>query len=152
MSKTMEEGFAIMVRVSFFQQIKKLKEGKKVMALKLSLKKSVFPVEIGTFKFEVDLSDDKAKELEEKVTTFLKGISDLAGSSENEEEFAALLAHVFDALLGEGAYEKLYGYAKRVDLLAELLEELILALVSKLPGRLALVDAVKATKQADGQG
>ena len=37
------------------------------MALKLNLKKSIFPVEIGDFKFEVDLSDDKAKDFEEKI-------------------------------------------------------------------------------------
>ena len=119
------------------------------MALKLSLKKSIFPVEIGEFKFEVDLSDDKAKDLEEKVSAFLKGINDLAGNPENEEKFTELLKNVFDELLGEGAYEKLYDYAKRVDLLAELLEELVLALVSKLPGRSALIDAIKATKQAE---
>lgn len=122
------------------------------MALKLSLKKSIFPVEIGTFKFEVDLSDDKAKDLEEKVTTFLKGINELTGTPENEEKVATLLKNVFNELLGEGAYEKLYDYTKRVDLLAELLEELVLALVSKLPGRSAFIEAVKATKQADGQG
>jgi len=120
-----------------------------VMALKLSLKKSIFPVEIGDFKFEVDLSDDRAKGLEEKMTAFLKGINELAGAPEHEAEFAALLEGVFDELLGSGAYEKLYEYAKRVDVLAELLEALVLALVSKLPGRSALVDAIQAAKQTD---
>ena len=119
------------------------------MALKLSLKKSIFPVEIGKFKFEVDLSDDKAKDFEEKMTTFLKEINDL--SPENEDKFATLLKNVFDELLGTGAYEKLYDYTKRVDLLAELLEELILALISKLPGRSALVEAIKVAKLVDGK-
>ena len=119
------------------------------MALKLSLKKSIFPVEIGEFKFEVDLSDDKSKDFEAKMTTFLKEINDL--SPENKDKFATLLKNVFDELLGVDAYEKLYGYTKRVDILAELLEELILALVSKLPGRSALVEAIKVAKLVDGK-
>ena len=118
------------------------------MALKLSLKKSIFPVEIGEFKFEVDLSDDKTKDFEEKMTTFLKGIHELSELAENEERFAGLLRDIFDELLGTGAYEKLYGYAKRLDLLTELLEDLVLTLASKLPGRSVLVDEIKAAKQA----
>lgn len=121
------------------------------MALKLSLKKSIFPVEIGEFNFEVDLSDDKAKDFEEKMTTFLNGIKELKGAPASEDKFAELLKDVFDELLGVGAYEKLYGYAKRTDLLAELLENLVLALVSNLPGRSAMVKAIQTTKQADNQ-
>lgn len=119
------------------------------MALKLNLKKSVFPVEIGEFKFEVDLSDHQSRQLEEKMTAFLKGIHELSEVSDNEQQFASLLANVFDELLGAGAYEKLYHHAQRLDLLAELLEELILALVAKLPGRFELVKAIQTAKQAD---
>lgn len=119
------------------------------MALKLSLKKSIFPVEIGEFKFEVDLSDDKTEAFEEKVTVFLAGINQLSEAPDNETKFAELLQNVFDGLLGAGAYEKLYSYAKRNDILAELLEELVLALVAKLPGRQGLIDSIKAAKMAE---
>ena len=118
------------------------------MALKLNLKKSIFPIEIGEFEFEVDLSDDKSKAFEEKVTTFLTGINQLDEVPENETKFAELLQNVFDGLLGNGAYEQLYNYAQRNDILAELLEELVLALVSKLPGRQGLIDDIKAAKMA----
>ena len=120
------------------------------MALKLNLKKSLFPVEIGEFKFEVDLSDDKTTEFEEKVTTFLTEITDLQATPENEAKFAELLQTVFDGLLGTGAYEQLYNYAKRTDILAELLEELVLALISKLPGRSAITEEIKAAKMTEG--
>jgi len=119
------------------------------MALKLNLKKSIFPVEIGEFKFEVDLSDDKTEAFEEKVTTFLTGINQLAETPDNEMKFAELLQNVFDGLLGTGAYDHLYGYAKRNDILAELLEELVLALVAKLPGRQGLIDGIKAAKMVE---
>jgi len=119
------------------------------MALKLTLKKSIFPVEIGEFKFEVDLSDDKTEAFEEKVTIFLTGINKLAETSGDESKFAELLQNVFDGLLGAGAYDKLYNHAKRNDILAELLEELVLALVAKLPGRQGLIDGIKAAKMAE---
>ena len=119
------------------------------MALKLTLKKSIFPVEIGEFKFEVDLSDDKTEAFEEKVTTFLTGINQLAETPGEESKFAKLLQNVFDGLLGAGAYDKLYSYAKRNDILAELLEELVLALVAKLPGRQSLIDGIKTAKMAE---
>jgi len=119
------------------------------MALKLNLKKSIFPVEIGEFKFEVDLSDDKTDAFEEKVTTFLTGINQLTDAPDNETKFAELLQNVFDGLLGAGAYNQLYNYAKRNDILAELLEELVLALVAKLPGRQGLIDGIKSVKMAD---
>lgn len=119
------------------------------MALKLSLKKSTFPVEIEGFKFEVDLSDGRARDFEEKMVAFLKSTSELSEAPDSEERFAILLEDVFDELLGAGAYEKLYDYAKRLDLLAELLEELVLGLLSKLPGRSELVNAIQTAKQAN---
>ena len=122
------------------------KEGTKTMALKLTLKKSIFPIEIGEFKFEVDLSDDKTEAFEEKVTTFLTGITQLVETPDNQSEFSELLQNVFDGILGNGAYDQLYNYAKRDDILAELLEELVLALVAKLPGRQGLIDGIKAAK------
>ena len=119
------------------------------MALKLNLKRSIFPVEIGDFKFEVDLSDDKAKDFEAKMTAFLAELNELSDTSENEDKIVTLLKDVFNELLGEGAYDQLYDYTKRVDLLAELLEELILSLVSKLPGRSALIEALRTARQTD---
>jgi len=117
------------------------------MALKLSLKKSVFPVEIGEFKFEVDLADDKVKVLEEKTILFLKEVKEFAKNPEKKEKFEELLQDLFDELLGKGAYKKLYNYTKRVDILAELLGELVLGLTSKLPGREGLANALLASKQ-----
>ncbi|MCL2559274.1 MAG: hypothetical protein FWE07_02195 [Turicibacter sp.] len=123
------------------------------MALKLNLKKSIFPVEIGAFTFEVDLSDDKVKDFEAKMASFLEGVEAAAA---DEATFTELLGNVYDELLGDGAYKKLYDHTKRVDILAELLGDLMLALVSKLPGRTTLIDALKASdttlksKQPDG--
>ena len=116
------------------------------MALKFNLKKSLFPVEIVEFKFEVDLSDDKTAAFEEKVTSFLTEIAELQATPANEAKFAELLQTVFDSLLGTGAYDQLYTYAKRTDILAELLGELMLALVNKLPGRNGLIDGIKVTE------
>ena len=104
------------------------------MALKLNLKKSTFPVEIGEFKFEVDLSDHKAKKLEKSMTAFLKEVKGLSENPDDQDRFEELLKGLFDELLGKGAYKKLYNHTKRVDLLADLLGELIQRLASKLPG------------------
>jgi hypothetical protein len=119
------------------------------MALKLTLKKSIFPIELGEFKFEVDLSDDKSADFEEKVTTFLVGINQLGDAPDGEAKFAELLKNVYDGLLGDGAYDKLYGFTQRNDFLAEKLEELVLELVAKLPGRQPLINRIKATRMAE---
>jgi len=117
------------------------------MAIKLSLKKSIIPVEIGDFKFEVDLSDGKTKGFEEKMLNFLKGIKEYSQASDSKKELEILLKDIFDELLGIGAYEMLYNYAQRTDILAELLNELVLELVNKLPGRTELVNEIRAKKQ-----
>lgn len=125
-----------------------MKEATK-MAIKLNLKKSIIPVEIGDFKFEVDLSDEKANAFEEAIIKFLKGIKELSNEAKNESKLGDLLEDAFDELLGEGAFEKLYGYAKRLDSLAELFNELILELVSKLPGRSELIHEIRSKKQLE---
>ena len=117
------------------------------MALKLNLKKSIFPIKIGDFKFEVDLSSDKITELEAKIVKFLKGIKELPETPENEEKFAVLLETVYDELLGTGSYEKLYDHAKQVELLASLFEELVLTILSKLSENQDLSIAIQEMNQ-----
>ena len=109
------------------------------MALKLNLKKAVFPVEIGKFKYEVDLSDVKSQAFEDKLAAFLTESKELAEKN-NNAGFGALLENIFNDLLGDGAYEQLYGYTQRVDLMVELLTELITKLVGNLPGRAKVVE------------
>jgi len=117
------------------------------MALKLNLKKSIFPIKIGDFKFEVDLSSDKTTELEAKIVKFLKGIEELPETPENEEKFAELLETVYDELLGAGSYKKLYDHAKQVELLANLFEELVLTILSKLSENQDLSNAIQEMNQ-----
>ena len=118
-----------------------------MMALKLNLKKSVFPIKIGDFKFEVDLSNDKTTKLEVNILKFLKGIKELPETPENEEKFAALLETVYDELLGGGSYEKLYNHAKQVELLATLFEELVITILSKLSENQDLSTAIQEMNQ-----
>lgn len=109
------------------------------MTIKLNLKQSLIPVQIGELKFQVDLSDTHSKNLETKLTNFLREVNQLDLNDTSEEKFKTLLHSILNELLGDGAFEKLYEYTKRTDLLAELLEELVIELVKKLPGRDSLL-------------
>ena len=79
------------------------------MAIKIELQSTIIPIEIGAFKFEVDMTDEKEKAFKGKLDDFLKEAGELDEEKpEDEIKLKEMLTEVYDDLLGEGSFEKLY--------------------------------------------
>jgi len=107
------------------------------MAIKFNLRSSIIPIEIGDFKFEVDLSDKNRNALADKFDSLSKQIENISKNdqtteAEKEIEISGALKIAYDELLEEGAYDKLYGYTQSVYILSEFYEELALGVLGAL--------------------
>ena len=96
------------------------------MAIKLNLSSTVIPVEIGEFKFEIDMTDVKEKAFQSKLDDFVHKVKKLDESkSEDEDALRKMLAEAYNALLGEGAFDKLYVYTPNTGILLGVFMELV---------------------------
>jgi len=96
------------------------------MAIKLNLNTTVIPVEIGEFKFEINMTDEKEKAFQVKLNAFLKQAEQLNESSlEDEEKLHAMIAEMYDELLGSGAFDKLYEHTPNAGILLGVFMELV---------------------------
>jgi len=100
------------------------------MAIKIQLEELIIPVTIGELKFEVDTSDTSIKTLRKKAFQMeakIKEIEKIAETSEEEaeKEVELYLQDSFDALLGEGAFEKIYKQTPALKSLAKYFIKLI---------------------------
>ena len=102
------------------------------MAIKIELKSTIIPVEIGELKFQIDVSDVNMDVIDEKVNAFLKEVDAFKKDLTDESAPAKKLEEALNALLGENAYAKLYEQLKRVDLIVELFDRLMIELVKNL--------------------
>ena len=96
------------------------------MAIKIDLQSTVIPIEIGEFKFEVDMTDEKEKAFKAKLDNFLKQAADLDEQKpEDEEKLKELLNEIYDSLLGEGSFDKLYSSASNLGILSGVFVQLV---------------------------
>ena len=99
---------------------------KESMAIKLNLSSTVIPVEIGEFKFEIDMTDVKEKSFQSKLDDFVQKVKKLDESkAEDEDALRKMLSEAYDALLGEGAFDKLYDYTSNTGILLGVFMELV---------------------------
>ena len=95
---------------------------------KLTLERSVVELEIADMKFEVSLNDKELLEFQNKYKQVAKEMKEIQKNRAEDEDPIQIYADInkslnaiYDSLLGEGAYEKLYAYNGSVSALAELL-------------------------------
>jgi len=100
------------------------------MAIKIDIKKTIIPVEIGELEFEFDLGDKnmkevekKAKEMEVKATKF-ENLTD-EESEVAEAEAQSFIKESFDYLLGAEAFEKIYEQTPNISFLADYFLQLV---------------------------
>ena len=105
------------------------------MTIRIEEQKPEIPVEIGELKFSFKVTDEavlgfrkNALEVAEKLSSIeLKG-----GEEEVLKAAQDALRHGFDAILGEGAYNKLYEMTPSVVLLMRYFEQLAAGLSDEL--------------------
>jgi len=96
------------------------------MAIKLNLKTTIIPVEIGDFKFEINMTDEKEKAFQAKLNDFLQKAHQLnEQTSEDEETLRIMIAEMYDELLEKGAFEKLYNHTPNTGILLGVFMELV---------------------------
>jgi len=106
------------------------------MALKLELKSTIIPIEIGDFKFEVDMTDTKRKAIEERLTLFTTKATNLdENNPEDEVKLKDLLQIMYDELLGLGAFKKLYTHTESLEILSNVLAHTVVGIKQSLESR-----------------
>ena len=96
------------------------------MAIKLDLNTAVIPVEIGEFKFEIEMTDEKEKAFQAKLNYFVKKGQELnEDNPEDEEVLHSMLADMYDEMLGSGAFKKLYEHTSNTGILLGVFMELM---------------------------
>ena len=129
------------------EKIKLKKEGKK-MALKLELNSTIIPIEIGEFKFDMDMTDTKRRMMEEKFILFTE---EVAGMMENNPEDEAkakeILEMMYDELLGVGTFSKLYAHTESLEILSNVLVHLIAGIKHSLQERVVYNPKLQLIKE-----
>ena len=98
----------------------------KNMAIKIELQSTIIPVEIGAFKFEVNMTDEKEKAFKAQLDDFLKQASELDETKlEDETKLKELLKQMYDDLLGEGSFDKMYNSAPNIGILSGVFIQLV---------------------------
>jgi len=98
------------------------------MAIKINLNTTVIPVEIGAFKFEINMTDEKEKGFQVKLNDFLQQAQQLSeGNLEDEVTLRNMIEELFDALLEKGAFEKLYAHTPNTGILLGVFMDLVAA-------------------------
>lgn len=96
------------------------------MAIKINLNTTVIPVEIGTHKFEVNMTDEKELAFQETLGEFSKKAQTLGEYGEKDvEKLRGMVLEMIDELLGEGSFDLLYRDVPNVGILLGVLVEVI---------------------------
>jgi len=115
------------------------------MAIKISLESTVIPVQIGDLKFEIDVSDEKYEEIVSNFNGFLEKISELdEEKAEDVVQLKDIVKEIYDQLLGEGAYEKIYAKMSNVSFVVGVLVNLVTQLTGEMEKRMILNVKTKA--------
>jgi hypothetical protein len=97
--------------------------------IKIDAKRKFIPVEIGTNKFEFDLSDNAVLKLKSTLNKVVERIERINISDDLPEEKRLELTkqaqrESFDYLLGKGAYDKVYKEVCNISAMTDILIEL----------------------------
>lgn len=96
------------------------------MAIKLNLNTTIIPVEIGEFKFEINMTDEKEKAFQSKLNEFLQKAENLSETNPaDEEKLRTMIAQLYDELLEKGAFDKLYAYTANTGILLGVFMQLV---------------------------
>ena len=96
------------------------------MAIKLNLRTATIPVEIGEFKFEIEMTDAKERAFQAKINDFIQKAQEAREEKpEDEEALRGMVSEMFDELLGDGAFEKLYAHTSNTGILLSVFMELV---------------------------
>jgi len=118
------------------------------MAIKINLNTTVIPVEIGTFKFEINMTDEKEKAFQEKINDFLKQAQTLnEDQPEEEKALRNMVEEMFDTLLENGAFEKLYNHTPNIGILLGVLMDLIASFGKEARNRVIPNSALKVLEK-----
>src|SRR5690606_8106682 len=105
------------------------------MAIRIEEQKPEIPVEIGELKFSFKVTDEAVLEFRKNALEVAEKLSSIELKGGEEEALKAAqdaLRHGFDAILGEGAYNKLYEMTPSVVLLMRYFEQLAAGLSDEL--------------------
>ena len=105
------------------------------MAIRIEEQKPEIPVEIGKLKFSFKVTDEAVLEFRKNALEVAKKLNSIELKEGEEEALKATqdaLRHGFDAILGEGAYNKLYEMTPSVVLLMRYFEQLAAGLSDEL--------------------
>ena len=105
------------------------------MAIRIEEQKPEIPVEIGELKFSFKVTDEAVLEFRKNALEVAKKLNNIELKEGEEEALKATqdaLRHGFDAILGEGAYNKLYEMTPSVVLLMRYFEQLAAGLSDEL--------------------
>ena len=118
------------------------------MALKLQLNSTIIPIEIGEFKFEVDMTGDKQKALKKEMEELASTVKQLdVDSDEDQEKLEEMLKEQFDKILGSGAYDKLHGYTPNATILAGVYENMLIGISKEMQKKINSPSASKVMQK-----
>jgi len=105
------------------------------MAIRIETQKPEIPVEIGELKFSFKVTDEAVLEFRKNAMEVAEKLNSIELKDGEEEVLKATqdaLRHGFDAILGEGAYNKLYEMTPSVFILMRYFEQLAAGLSDEL--------------------
>lgn len=113
------------------------------MAIRIEEKKAEIPVEIGDLKFSFKVTDEAVLDFRKNGLAMVDELKNLQIKPDEEDETALekvkeVLRKGFDTILGEGAFEKIYGMTPSVFLLMRYFEQLATGLADELKNMGAL--------------
>ena len=113
------------------------------MAIRIEEKKTEIPVEIGELKFAFKVTDNAVLDFRKNGLAMVDELKNLQIKPDEEDETALekvkeVLRKGFDTILGEGAFEKVYGMTPSVFLLMRYFEQLATGLADELKNMGAL--------------
>ncbi|MGG5331617.1 hypothetical protein [Enterococcus sp. AZ163] len=79
-----------------------------MQGLKINVERTGFPIELGGHKFFFDCSTEHIEEYEEKFAAVGPKLEKLEQGDDTIEDYKKALTIGYDAMLGEGTFEKLY--------------------------------------------
>lgn len=110
--------------------------------VKMELERNFVEIEIGDMVFEVSLSDKELLEFQNKYKQTVKEMEEIQRSRPEDEDASDTfddltnsLSSIYDALLGEGSYEKIYAYNGSILTLAELFFDILEAVNKEIENR-----------------
>ena len=103
------------------------------MAIKVNLKSTIIPVEIGDMKFEVKLDEERHQSFAKKLQIFLEEMAQLSQEKEDDlEHLKSMFRVVHDALLGEGSFDMVYNAMPNLRLVENTFSQVIIGLDKEL--------------------